>query len=148
MDWAIALSTEDYEVIPCEPIGPLHLHLLRGQQMEGPTGVVLRQTGPPVSMLRHAALAAFWDLDLKHLRMLLELLGLQEPTPASLYGLVQALVQHIVQPASEQELLDILALRGQIPDTVEAMPGVAEVMEDLMAPEEQQDAQACGSHKT
>eukprot|EP00974_Lingulodinium_polyedra_P065850 6369845-Lingulodinium_polyedra.AAC.1 len=66
-------------------------------------------------------MAAFWDLDLKQLQLLLKLRELPKPEDPSLYSLVKALVVDIVKPKNDQELDTILAQRGKVPDHVAHM---------------------------
>eukprot|EP00974_Lingulodinium_polyedra_P102719 9945640-Lingulodinium_polyedra.AAC.1 len=76
-------------------------------------GVVLRQDAEAQSILQFAARAAFWRLPRYQLDKLALSKGISSKR-LSLYDLVRSLVEAILPGLSEQQVLQILQLRGQL----------------------------------
>eukprot|EP00974_Lingulodinium_polyedra_P024480 2369418-Lingulodinium_polyedra.AAC.1 len=112
LQWVHILDWDDFEVVPCQAASPLHAYLASGRQLGEYLGVVAAAQGPPVSLLRHAALHAFWDLPQTVLKRIAGEQGVGLPENASLLQVLKALIKDSVPKVKALELYDILSSRA------------------------------------
>ena len=112
--WAIVCNWDEYEVVPCSPVSPATLYRFFHSRFPKTLGVVLRQDGDALSILRHAAEQAFWRLPKTQLDKLARDRGVRVDDP-SLLTLLEALVRDILDGADEAQIDAILAKRAVAP---------------------------------
>ena len=129
------LDWDTYTVVPTEAVCPGRQYALEGFRLSKKMGVSIRQSGPPCSVLKHAARHAFWALSKATLDFACHDLGLK-PRENSLYASVESLVRHELKDLSDAAILDIIAKRGSAPPQRIPADISAEVVEDLVGSSE------------
>ena len=108
-----------FEIIPTVPICPLHLWLACRKQVPCRVGVVLLQTGPATTVLKHAARHCFFQLHMPQLKTISKEERIDISHCATIVPMLVAMIKEILKtkdgPPSDDTVADILALRCMEP---------------------------------
>eukprot|EP00974_Lingulodinium_polyedra_P112444 10877935-Lingulodinium_polyedra.AAC.1 len=110
MTWRPILDEGDFLAVPCQPVSPLHVYLLRERKLDGPMCLHLLQDGPMVPILQHAARCCFWQISKGLLDKLVEDRAVAV-SGVGVFAVVLALLKDILPDASDEDLEAILVKR-------------------------------------
>ena len=99
---------DDWEAVPYKWCTPLAVSKLIGTRMKTPQALAF-QTGCPEPLLKAAARKCFWTLGGEPLNLALTHLRL--PKPTKVIDKIISLVNHLLGPLTDKDLLNILRLR-------------------------------------
>ena len=136
--WLPTLTFDDYLSIPVKAISPVHYYIILKRNIDSTLGVVYLKTGDYESIIETGARACFWDLNMKSLKILADDRGVKASGPA-LLDVLEPLIKNILPDLSEQDLTNILQLRGiKMTDPVAAIID-GENLEDVLEPDQLED---------
>lgn len=123
----VVLDLDDWEATPIEWASPLILARRYGRSVRN-VGLVALPTGPSEGVLKAAARHCFWGITSGALDLALDQLGMSKPS--RVFDKIIALLQRLLGPLSDEELLKLLRRRLNTSDEslkgLLAADGVAE----------------------
>ena len=141
--WIVPLDVAQYEVVPVKAVSPVHLWLKTNRVYVESMGVVLLKSGEPEDLWTWAALKCFWGFKLPQLNQFSKFWKVEQPTP-ELFSILKRLIKRIIPAVTPEELSEILRLRCVVEkDHIEDLVD-ADVLDDLLSPDEAQAVQVCG----
>eukprot|EP00972_Heterocapsa_arctica_P050504 7427326-Heterocapsa_arctica.AAC.1 len=136
LSWHPCLDLSDIEAVSTKVISPLHAHCLR-KNIRGPGGVCFLRSGPPRTVLRHAALACFWNLELYVLKKIAGVsLGIAHKG-LTIAPLLQSMLEKALPDLPPAQILEIMGLRCA-PSTLLTFGEIPQEAIDELAPEADQ----------
>ena len=112
----VPINLAEFEVIPANPVSPIHYWVACNKKVPTKLGVVLLQYAAPRSVLYHCAMNCFFSLGLPQLKTIASELAVDTPcitiAPTLTALIRKILTDHDGKPPSDSTIHGILALRS------------------------------------